>query len=472
MPGLPPGFLFVGHCKSLGFICLFFTVLARMIKLKNKWGFIMKKSIAGLQWMAFMVAGTIVAPIAIANLFGLSPEESAGFVQRTMFILGISSLLQGLFGHRLPINEGPAGLWWGVFALYGGLSATLFSSEMETLRALEGAMIISGVVFILLAIGNLIHKLAKLFTPVVLGTYLLLLVLQLSNSFINGMFGVGYRKEGVDIPIAIFSIALVMLTFYLSRRKNAVISQYSILISLIVGWFFFYVLGFMVPVEQNIDKLVKLPELFAFGPPIFDLGMSITAIFVTLLLLTNMVASIQLVGKVVEKRAEVQRNEKARYKRSGLVAGINHLLGGAYSAIGSVPISGAAGFIATTRNNSICPFIIGASFVTISSFSPHLMGLFASLPVPVGYSVMFVVFANMIGMAFSEFDQEAEKERVSFVIGLSLLSGVGVMFIPSQAFQGAPAIFTSIMSNGLIVGSMVAIILDRCTKRSPRKRRK
>lgn len=431
----------------------------------------MKKSIAGLQWMAFMVASSIVAPIAIANTFGLSPEESAGFVQRTVFILGVSSLLQGLLGHRLPINEGPAGLWWGVFALYGGLSATLFSSELETLRALEGAMIISGVVFLLLALGNLVHKLAKLFTPVVLGSYLLLLVLQLSNSFINGMFGVGYRKEGVDLPIAIFSVALVFLTFYLSKHRNVIISQYSILISLIIGWFFFYVLGFMVPVRQNIEQFVKIPKLFAFGAPAFDIGISITAIFVTLLLLTNMVASIQLVDKVVTQRGDKKSNEKGMYKRAGLVAGINHLLGGAYSAIGSVPISGAAGFIATTRNYSIFPFIIGALFVTISSFSPHLMGLFASLPVPVGYSVMFVVFANMIGMAFSEFDQEEEKERVRFVIGISLLSGVGVMFIPSQAFQGAPAIFTSLMSNGLIVGSIVAIILDQWSKRSSRKRK-
>ena len=68
----------------------------------------------------------IVAPIAIAGLFGLNAEESAGFVQRTMFILGVSGFLQAVFGHRLPINEGPAGLWWGVFVLYGGLSTALF----------------------------------------------------------------------------------------------------------------------------------------------------------------------------------------------------------------------------------------------------------------------------------------------------------------------------------------------------------
>ncbi len=426
----------------------------------------MKKAVAGFQWMAFMVAGSIVAPIAIANLFGLSPEESAGFVQRTMFILGLSSLLQGLVGHRLPINEGPAGLWWGVFVLYGGLSTAIFSSQMETLRALEGAMIVSGMVFIGLALVNLIHKLANLFTPVVLGTYLLLLVFQLSGSFINGMLGVGYRKDGIDIPITVFSLALVLLTFYLSRHPNRIISQYSILFSLGAGWFFFYLLGFMKPVSHQLDQFVKAPELLAFGTPVFDLGMSITAVFVTFLLLTNMAASIQLVDKVTHNKEEKRENVRAVYKRAGFVAGINHILTGCFSAVGSVPISGAAGFIATTKNARLMPFLIGSTLVIAASFSPHIMSFFASLPIPVGYSVMFVVFANMIGIAFSEFDEEREKERVRFVIGLALLSGVGVMFIPTAAFAGVPAIITSIISNGLIVGSIVAIILDQWTRRT------
>lgn len=153
-----------------------------------------------------MIAGSIVAPIAIADLFGLSGVETTGLVQRTMFVLGAACLLQAIFGHRLPINEGPAGLWWGVFAIYAGLSSTLFSSQTETLRGLEGAMIVSGFVFILLSLFKLIQKLAKFFTPVVLGIYLLLLVIQLSGSFINGMLGVGYRQPGVDLTIGAFSI--------------------------------------------------------------------------------------------------------------------------------------------------------------------------------------------------------------------------------------------------------------------------
>lgn len=424
----------------------------------------MKTTISGFQWMAFMIAGSIVAPIAIADLFGLNSLETTGLVQRTMFVLGLSSLLQGLFGHRLPINEGPAGLWWGVFAIYAGLSTTLFASNIETLRGLEGAMIVSGVAFILLSVFKLIQKLASLFTPVVLGVYLLLLVMQLSGSFMNGMLGVGYRQDGVDLPIGLFSVILILFTFYLSKHRITWISQYSILISLGVGWLFFALLGFSKPIDFHTSKVIQLPSFFEFGLPIFDAGMITTAIFVTMLLLTNMIASIQVVDDVIAKEQK-KKGREVSFGRAGLVSGINQLLGGAFSAIGSVPISGAAGFIATTKLTSILPFLMGSLFVLVSSLSPQIMTIFAALPTPVGYAVTFVVFANMISIAFFQFDQEKDIARIRLVIGISLLIGVGSMFVPSAAYEGVPPILTSVLNNGLVLGSLTAIIVDQLTKK-------
>lgn len=424
----------------------------------------MKTTISGFQWMAFMIAGSIVAPIAIADLFGLNSLETTGLVQRTMFVLGLSSLLQGLFGHRLPINEGPAGLWWGVFAIYAGLSTTLFASNIETLRGLEGAMIVSGVAFILLSVFKLIQKLASLFTPVVLGVYLLLLVMQLSGSFMNGMLGVGYRQDSVDLPIGLFSVILILFTFYLSKHRITWISQYSILISLGVGWLFFALLGFSKPIDFHTSKVIQLPSFFEFGLPIFDAGMITTAIFVTMLLLTNMIASIQVVDDVIAKEQK-KKGREVSFGRAGLVSGINQLLGGAFSAIGSVPISGAAGFIATTKLTSILPFLMGSLFVLVSSLSPQIMTIFAALPTPVGYAVTFVVFANMISIAFFQFDQEKDIARIRLVIGISLLIGVGSMFVPSAAYEGVQPILTSVLNNGLVLGSLTAIIVDQLTKK-------
>lgn len=425
--------------------------------------------ISSLQWMAFLISSSIVAPIAIADLYGLSPIETAGFVQRTMFILGLSSLLQALFGHRLPINEGPAGLWWGVFTIYAGLSTALFSSKIETLQALQGAIIASGIVFILFSLFNWIDKIAKLFSPVVLGTYLLLLVLQLSGSFINGMLGVGYRKDGVDLPIALFSIVLVIFSYLLSNHKRKWLSQYSILITIAVGWLLFSIFGFGEKINLSTSSTVQFPEVFPFGIPTFDLGLIITSIFIALLLMTNMIASIQIVAPLVQQGGNDLQKKRGSLRRASLIAGMNHVLSSCFSSIGSVPISGAAGFIATTKITSIIPFCIGSALVMLSSFFPQLMAFFGALPPPVGYAAIFIVFANMIGLAFSQFDQEKDTKRIRFVIGISLLCGVGAMFVSGSAFRGIPPVVASILNNGLVLGSVVSIVVDQLTKKMAAK---
>lgn len=427
----------------------------------------MKTFVAAIQWMAFIIAGSIVAPIAIADLFQLTELQTTGLVQRTMFVLGISSLLQASFGHRLPINEGPAGLWWGVFTIYAGLSTALFSSDIETLQALEGAMIVSGLVFFLLSFFKLIDKLAILFTPVVSGIYLLLLVIQLSGSFLNGMMGIGRGTNEVNPPITLFSLFLVVFTFYLTRHRLKLISQYAILLSLGTGWLLFSLLRLDEGFQRYEGPVFAYPDILAFGVPVFDSGLMVTSIFITFLLITNMLASIRVTGQVLNDMG-VHSHEN-RYHASGYIAGINQILGGVFSAIGSVPISGAAGFITTTGITKLLPFIIGSFFIVGASFLPHVMSVFAALPAPVGYSVTFVIFANMIGIAFSEFDRENDKQRTRFVIGTSLFAGVGAMFVPAEAFSHVPPILVSVLNNGLILGTLLAVISDQFTLAKKRR---
>ncbi|PLT32495.1 purine/pyrimidine permease [Bacillus sp. V5-8f] len=430
----------------------------------------MKILLAGIQWTAFIFASSIVAPIAVASLFGLSGTEAAGFVQRTMFVLGVAGLLQILLGHRLPVNEGPAGLWWGVFALYAGLSETLFNSQAETLRVLQGALFVSGVIFILLSAAGLIEKISRLFSPVVTGAYLLLLVLQLSKSFLAGMLGIGFTGSKVDLKIAGLSIITVVCTFYLTRHRNRFIRQFGVLIAIAGGWILFAVFGETKPVSMDYGTVISLPKLFAFGPPIFDAGMTMTAVFVTLLLLTNMIASIRVVESVVNH--QIKKPIKANLKASGFVTGINQMIGGAFGAIGPVPISGAAGFISATGASARLPFLVGSLLVIVTSFIPGVMGFLVALPVPVGYAVMFAVFTTMIGIAFSEIDRETETSRIRTVLGVSLISGVGLMFVPPEAFTGLPPIIASLLNNGLIFGSIVAIITDQFTRYFAAKKEK
>ncbi|SDZ19734.1 purine/pyrimidine permease [Bacillus sp. 166amftsu] len=421
----------------------------------------MKTFFSALQWALFILAGSLIVPISVAASYGLEGAEAIAFVQRTLFVLGFAGLLQSIFGHRLPIQEGPAGLWWGIFSLYASLGVVLFGSNNETLRVLQYAFLLSGIICIILSVFGLIDKLVRYFTPTVIGTYLFLLVAQLSGSFLKGMFGLDGQHTEVQANVFILSLIVILLSFFI--MKLPIIGQYSVLFSIILGWTLFACFGLSNPITPVTD-IIHLPSLFVFGPPRIEWNMAITVVFVTLLLLTNMLASIRVVQRVVSKYEEGPIQN--RFKHAGIITGINQLLGGLFSAIGPVAISGSAGFIATTNIYKRLPFILGSSFIIIISIFPKITAFFAAIPVAVGYAAIYPVFASMIGLAFREYDTVQNKERLFRVAGLSLFTGIGVMFVPPQAFSSLPPFLASFLSNGLVLGSVMAILLEVLFSRS------
>ncbi|PFZ07852.1 purine permease [Bacillus pseudomycoides] len=424
----------------------------------------MKTLLSALQWALFILAGSLIVPISVAASYGLEGAEAIAFVQRTLFVLGFAGLLQAIFGHRLPIQEGPAGLWWGIFSLYASLGVVLFGSNDETLRVLQYAFLLSGIICIILSIFGLIDKLVRYFTPTVIGTYLFLLVAQLSGSFLKGMLGLDGQHTEVQVNVFILSLIVILLSFFI--MKLPIIGQYSVLFSIVFGWILFACFGLSNQVTPVTD-IIRLPSLFVFGPLRIEWNMAITVVFVTLLLLTNMLASIRVVQKVVSKYGEgaVQN----RFKHAGIITGINQLLGGLFSAIGPVAISGSAGFIATTNIYKRLPFLLGSSFIIVISIFPKITSFFAAIPVAVGYAAIYPVFASMIGLAFREYDTVENKERLFRVAGLSLFTGIGVMFVPPQAFSTLPPFLASFLSNGLVLGSFMAILLEVLFSRSKEK---
>src|SRR5699024_7859508 len=113
--------------------------------------------------------------------------------------------------------------------------------------------------------------------------------------------------------------------------------------------------------------------------------------------------------------------------QTGMVSGVNQLLGGLFSAIGSVPISGSAGFIATTNITKRLPFLMGSILVVLISLFPPFTSFMAALPEAVGYAAMFPIFASILGIALQEFELVENKQRLFKITGISLFAGIGVM---------------------------------------------
>ncbi len=417
----------------------------------------MKVMLSGLQWMIFMIAGAIAAPIAIADLYNLTPAETAGFIQSTIITLGIAGFLQGMLGHKFPIHEGPAGLWWSMFTIYASLVGVLYSTNIAALQALSGGMMISGTLFILISVFKLMEKIARLFTPTITFIYLLLLIFQLSGSFMKGMMGITSSHTTLDVKVFLLSMMVVCITFWLGSCRFALLRQFSVIISIVLGWLLFMFFGRM-PVFLQAENLVSLPEKLPFGWPHFDGGTITTALLLTLLLITNAIASIRLMETIIEKK---QSTDQRRYWHAGVISGITHFIGGSLGAIGSVPISGAAGYVEQTGMKERRSFLIGCSLVIVISIFPPIMNVISGIPAPIGYAVTFVIFVKMVGISLRELRKVIHEERTFIVSGVSLLVGVGLMFVPASATAHLSPIVMTILNNGLICGSLLAIILEQ-----------
>ncbi|MFB4165482.1 purine/pyrimidine permease [Alteribacillus sp. JSM 102045] len=429
----------------------------------------MKVILSSLQWVAFILAGTVIVPIVIGEAFGMSSLEISSFLQRTLFVLGIAGLLQVLFGHRLPLMEGPAGLWWGIFIVYAGLVSSGGLSGESALRQLEAGMLISGALFLIAGVFRWIDAIKQLFTPLVTGTYLILLVSQLSGSFIQGILGIGYFTDRVDPRVAWPAIGILLFTILLSKSSVPFIRSYSILISLLTGWIVFYLLN-LTKTPPAPAAMFSLPEPLAFGPPELSSGMILTALMTAMLLLTNMIASMKVVGNVIE--AQTKTRENPDYNRAGIITGVNQGLSGIFAAVGNVPISATAGFLLTTKTVERLPFIIGSLIVIILSFFPVFTSFAANIPAPVGYAVIFITIASLASLGVREYYSLKMTEQELFIISLSLMIGFGSLFVPGETLTHLPSIVMSLANNGLILGTLTCLILEQLYRGLDRRKQR
>ena len=71
-----------------------------------------------------------------------------------------------------------------------------------------------------------------------------------------------------------------------------------------------------------------------------------------------------------------------------------------------------------------------------------------------------MIYALIMGQGFNEFRKVDFTNRENFIVGISMLIGMGVMFLPSEAFRGLPQVAGYILSNGLIDGMAIAFLLE------------
>ncbi len=415
---------------------------------------IQKNIIYAVQHVIYIAISAVAIPIVVAPLLGLNQSEVADVLQRTFFVSGVLSILQVKFGHGFPIIEAPAGLWTGILTLMAGLAPAL-GKDLPSLRTdLEGGVLIAGVVVMMIAAAGLIPYLTKLFTPSVNSVLIFLMVLQFSPSIIKGMLGVMTKDQAVDFKAmaVFFFIVIVILTINLFAK--GFLQSISILIGIISGWILASILGIAGMMDFSESSFFSLPQVFAWGKPTLNPGITATCILAALLLLSMTYTSINSMADMLK----VEMTKK-RWNRAFFIDGFSTVLAGIFPTIAFMPYISSTGFLAMTRVAARTPFLIAGTAMIVMGLIKPLGLFFASIPVSVGCGALIVFFSMILGQGMRELQKIPITNRESFVIGIPLIAGIGIMFYPA-AFQNLPSILAYILPNGLVDGIILAMILD------------
>ncbi len=421
-----------------------------------------------LQHLIFMVANSAVVPVVVGISLGLTTQEIATFTQRTFIFVGLASVLQAVWGHRYPIVEGPAGIWYSTFIVLAGMAVQAGKPLSQLRTDLEMGLIISGIILVLLGVFKLMPYIRKLFNPVVNGVFLIIMSLQFSTTIVKGMLiQAGTPNSAIEVDKLVVFIVSYGVTMVLSLKMKGFIKSVAILCGTALGWLFALIYG----IAPNINgatmasgSLIKLPQVFAWGTPTFDFGVTLTCVITGIMVLSNLVASV-----VGMDELNKQEPSPKRYNRTVIVTGFGDIFAAFASAIGSVPYASSIGFAAITGVLSVKPFVIGSALLIILGFIPAVGSFFASMPIMVGYSVLFSVFAVILGVGIKECFRDGLDTRQMLIIGVSIMCGNAVIYLPPHVFTKISPSSAYLFGNGMIVAVGLAILFEHVLFRAPKK---
>ena len=404
----------------------------------------------GLQWAVMIVSVNLFFPILLAKNFSFDAIATESLIQRTLLLLGVATILQLIYGHRITVFEAVAAFWFSIFILIGQSVLARGGSMESVLGQITFVTMLSGLIILILAWSKSVDIMHRVFTPSILGITLVLITVQIGKSVVLGMLGI--QDGRINPALSLFSFSLFVVTLIVSLRGGK-LKSYVALLGLVLGSILYRVLGFTA-VRIQAHSFISIPELGAFGLPIMNLELVPYALFVVMIYYSNSIASINGAASVLG--VEMGKDEIRRY---GAVGGVIHLLAALFACIPLVPAAMAGGFIEATGIGSRHALFLGGVFLVIMGLIAPIGAFFASVPSAVAYSVGLSVFVRMAAMGFRSCFSNGITEKSLMVAGVSLTIGCGFMFVPAGAFANVP-ILGSTLENGIFMGVLAALVME------------
>ncbi len=201
--------------------------------------------------------------------------------------------------------------------------------------------------------------------------------------------------------------------------------------------------------------VVHVPTPFYFGMPKFELS---SIIMMCIIATVSMVEStgVYLALSDITKDPIDSTRLRNGYRAEGMAV----LLGGLFNTFSYTGFSQNVGLVKLSGIKKRLPIYYTAGFLVLLGLLPKFGALAQIIPSPVLGGAMLVMFGfvSIQGMQILARVDFANNEHNFLIAAVSIAAGVGLN--NSNLFNSLPTAFQMFFSNGIVVASLLAIVLN------------
>ena len=402
-------------------------------------------AILGLQHLLAMYSGSILVPIIIATSLGYSTEQLTYLISTDIFMCGVATFLQlqlnKHFGIGLPIVLGVA---------FQSVAPLIMIGQSHGSGAMFGALIASGIYVVL--VSGVFAKIADLFPSIVTGSVITTIGLTLIPVAIGNMGNNVPEPTGQSLLLAAITVVIILL---INIFTKGFIKSISILIGLVVGTAIAASMGLVDFSPVAAAPIVHIPTPLYFGTPTFEIS---SIVMMCIIATVSMVESTGVYLALSDITNDPINSTRLRngYRAEGLAV----LLGGIFNTFPYTGFSQNVGLVKLSGIKTRLPIYYAAGFLVLLGLLPKFGALAQIIPSPVLGGAMLVMFGfvSIQGMQILARVDFANNEHNFLIAAVSIAAGVGLN--NSNLFISMPTAFQMFFSNGIVVASLLAIVLN------------
>ncbi|KAK9220224.1 hypothetical protein WN943_008872 [Citrus x changshan-huyou] len=420
-----------------------------------------------------MLGTTVLISSTLVPLMGGGHGDKGRVIQSLLFMSGLNTLLQTLFGTRLPTVMGPsAAFTLPVLSIINDYNDGSFTSEHDrfrhTIRTIQGSLIVSSFINIVLGYSGAWGNLARFFSPIVIVPFVCVVGL--------GLFMRGFPLLGNCVEIGLpMLVLLVICQQYLKRlhpKAHFIVERFALLFCIGVVWAFAAILTAAgaynnVPEQTKLScrtdrsyllssaPWIKVPYPFQWGTPIFRashvFGMIGAALVTSAERLNLKPAPLVSSGQSREicclticflkhfmqstgtfiaasRFAGATAPPAHVLSRSIGLQGIGMLVEGIFgSLVGTTASVENVGLLGLTHIGSRRVVQISTAFMIFFSIFGKFGAFFASIPLPIFAAIYCVLLGIVaaVGITFIQFANNNSMRNI-YILGLSLFLGISI----------------------------------------------